>query len=124
MIYSFPLNVARDKDAIIATLAAPVESVSIARWALNQSGVATIHFGHGDIGRVITQEGQVWEFDPPLTDGVFVSCSGAGVGNMSIDINLRTFQTPQPVIDVTRARPGAPGKAWADQLLRNFGLKK
>lgn len=122
MIVQYFLNVARDKEAEIATLANPVEQVSVARWALNQSGLATIHFGHGDPGHLITQEGQVWGFDPPHREGVFITTTGAGIGAMQLDYQFRTFQTPRPVVDVTRARTAGPARAWLDQLKRNFGL--
>lgn len=123
MIQRFPLSVARDRVVIDATLANPVESVTVAFFSVNQSS-CILHKGHGDTGSLITQEGQTWEFDPPWTDGIFISTPGSGSGNLDIAVEFHTYHAPQPVIDVTRTKaPGQAPRGFVDQLLRNFGLK-
>lgn len=121
MIELFNLAVARDRVAIPATAANPMESVSIAQ--LPAGNGVTLHFGHGDPGRPANQEGQTWELDPPLADGLFLS-NTLGAGTLILEIHFRTYQAPTPVIDVSRARaPGTAPAKFVDQLLRNFGLK-
>jgi len=124
MIERFQLSIARDRQAILGTLAAPVESVTVAAFTVNQAA-CLLHKGHGDPGALITQEGQTWEWDPPWTDGFFLSTPGGGSGVIDIAVEIRTYQAPQPVVDVTRARPVAKSgpDRFLDQLLRNFGIK-
>lgn len=122
MIERFQLNVVRDRVAIAATLAAPIESVAIA--LVDQPG-CILHIGHGDPGYPILQEGQTWEFDPPWTDGLFLSTPATGVGNnLDVSYTVRTYKEPQPVVAVERARAPMQAGRFVDQLLRNFGLKR
>lgn len=126
MIARYTLAVARERELIPATLANPVESITVAAFSVNQSA-CSLHIGHTAEFYLITQEGQTWELDPPWTDGLFITTPGGGSGVLDIAVTFRTYQAPQPVIDVTRARaPRQAGQAGAfvDQLLRNFGLKR
>lgn len=129
MIESFELGaIVRNRVAIPASLANPLASVTVASLPLG-AGTILLHFGHGDQGRLITQEGQTFEPGPEeAADGLFVSTSG-GVGGtfLVLDITFRTFREPMPVVDVSRAPAGSvptrtPAGSWLEQLRRNFGL--
>ena len=121
MIESLALTTARDRVGIPTSFANPLDAVTVA--VLPAGAVARIHFGHGDPGRVVNQEGQTFEPDPSeASNGLFFS-NDLGAGTVVLDISFVTYREPQPVVLVGRAPRAAPGGAWVNQLLRNFGLK-
>jgi hypothetical protein len=133
MIESYDISILvppRNREAVGASLANPIAAVTVAALPLG-AGPILLHFGHGDPGRPITQEGQTFEPGPEeAANGLFVSTAPGSIGGtliLVLDISFRTFREPIPVVDVSRAPGGrvptrTPAGSWLEQLRRNFGL--